>query len=364
MKAEVITLHTVYNYGTQLQMYATQEKLKQYFDEVTFIDYRRSDTYGRNFIRTFTKGNPYKIPVILPTILCWKYKFGKFQKQNIKFTEETYLCEEDFRNFQAQADVYFAGSDQIWNAGWNNGVLAPFYLSFVPDDKLKYAYASSFGRSRLNDDEVMTSKRYIDRFNFITVREESGVKILNKQYQYQNAYRILDPTLAMPPEFWRAVESEKKIKKEYILIYNLQRSRAFDQYASELSRRTGIKLYRLCTRLDQVLKNGTSILIPDIFEFVSLIDHAKYVLTDSFHATAFSMNLGTEPICIYPSEYSGRIDEFLKLVGEEQRHIRNYKDYDVINRHVNWTRVQKVLEKERVRTDIFLKNVVENVMQA
>ena len=61
MKAGVITLHSVCNYGTQLQAYATQEKLKQYFEDVVFIDYRRPDTYGINLIKTFTKGKSLSI---------------------------------------------------------------------------------------------------------------------------------------------------------------------------------------------------------------------------------------------------------------------------------------------------------------
>ena len=72
MKAEVITLHSVCNYGTQLQAFATQEKLKEYFDEVEFINYKRSNTYGIGLLKTFTKGNILKAPFILPTLIRWK----------------------------------------------------------------------------------------------------------------------------------------------------------------------------------------------------------------------------------------------------------------------------------------------------
>lgn len=78
MKAGVITLYNVCNYGTQLQAYATQEKLKEYFEEVEFIQYKRKDTYGLGLLRTFTKGNPLKILPILPTLIRWKMVFGAF----------------------------------------------------------------------------------------------------------------------------------------------------------------------------------------------------------------------------------------------------------------------------------------------
>lgn len=358
MKAAVITLHTVCNYGTQLQTFATQEKLKEYFDEVVFIDYRRPDTYGKGLLKTFTKGNVLKVPAILPTLIYWKYIFGGFQKKYLKFTDKKYLKNEDFEKFEDVADIYFSGSDQVWNTGWNNGIIPPMYLSFVPNNKPRYAYASSFGKAKLNDEDIKKSKKYIKEFEKITVREESGVSILKEQYNFKNCERVLDPTLTMPPEFWRKYATKKRIKEPYILIYNLNRSKEFDTYAEELSKRTGLKLYRFCTRFDQVFRNGKSLIIPKIFDFITLVDNAKIVLTDSFHATAFSMNLNTEPICIYPSEYSGRLSEFLKLVGAENRHAKDYNDFDVVNRKTDFKKVNKILKDERKKVDMYLCDIV------
>lgn len=360
MKAAVITLHTVCNYGTQLQAYATQEKLRQYFDDVVFIDYRRRDTYGFQLLNTFTKGNALKIPIILPTLIYWKHIFGGFQKKHLSLTKKKYLNDADFENFEDCADIYFSGSDQVWNTGWNNGIIPAMYLSFVADEKPKYAYASSFGKSQLSEEEVQKSEKFINRFNEISVRENSGLKILKEQYGFENAIRIIDPTLVMPASFWRNIAPPNKIKDPYILIYNLNRSREFDEYAEELSRRTGLKLYRFCTRLDQILRNGKSIMMPEILEFITLVDNAKIVLTDSFHATAFAMNLNTEPVCIYPNNYSGRLSEFLDLVDSNQRHAVDYSDFDVIERHVDFNRVNKILDEERKKVDDFLSTITSN----
>lgn len=360
--AAVITLHQVNNYGTQLQAYATQEKLKQYFDDVRFIDYRRADTYGKGLLNSFSNGNPVKALAIMPTLLRWHKVFDGFREQYLHLTKQKYYSEEDFQDFDDFADIYISGSDQVWNAGWNSGILPPFYLSFAPDNKPKFAYASSFGRNQLPETEVEQSRQYIDRFNAITVREESGINILKNQYDYKGEVtRILDPTLAMPAEFWRKVATPRRIKEDYILIYNLNRSAAFDQYAKNLSKCTGLPIYRFCTRYDQIFRAGKSLLIPDIFDFVSLVDHARYVLTDSFHATAFSINMGTEPICIYPNQYSGRISEFLRLVNSEQRHAKDYGDLDVINRHVDFAEVQQILDSERIKVDDYLQSMKDFV---
>lgn len=149
------------------------------------------------------------------------------------------------------------------------------------------------------------------------------------------------------------------IWNEYILIYNLNRSKEFDRYAVELSRRTGLKLVRFCTRYDQFYRPGKSMLVPEVFDFISLIDNAKYVLTDSFHATAFSLNLHTEPICVYPKEFGGRLESILQQTNQTQRHIADYSDFDVVNRPVDFDYVGRILEGERRKANEFLKEVVK-----
>ena len=336
MKAAVITLHTVCNYGTQLQVYATQEKLKQYFDDVVFIDYRRPDTYGKELLKTYAKGNPLRALAFFPTMLRWKKVFGDFLKNNINLSNEVYLKDEDFDNFIDIADVYFSGSDQVWNTGWNSGIIPAFYLSFVPDNKPRYAYSSSFGKTEFTKNEISNTKKYIDKFSAISVRESSALSILTEKYGYKNCINLLDPTLAITADFWRELMPRNRIKEDYILIYNLNRNKEFDKYADLVAKYTGYKLYRFCTRFDQIVKNGKSIMIPNIFEFITLIDNAKLVITDSFHATAFSVNLGTDFVCVYPKDYSSRLSDFLNLMDIKERNIKNYNDLEVIERHIDF----------------------------
>lgn len=101
-------------------------------------------------------------------------------------------------------------------------------------------------------------------------------------------------------------------------------------------------------------------MIPSIPDFISLIDNAKYVLTDSFHATAFSMNMNTEPICIYPKEFGGRLESFLALTKSLQRHVLNYNDFEVVNRPVDFDTVNKILTHERKKADQFIDMIIKD----
>lgn len=358
MKVDVITLHAVQNYGSVLQALATQELLRSHGCEVTIINYVRENVRWENLSHTWCGNNPIKAMVMFPTISRWKKVFGGFCKEYLNLTKEIYTTEEDFEKYPLDADAYCTGSDQVWNSKWNEGIITPLYLGFVPEDKFKFAFSASFGQSSLEQEEVEATRKYIQQYKYISVRESSAKDILEKQYNYPVATHVVDPTLAMTPEFWRNYATPRKIKEDYILIYNLNRSKEFDQYAVELSKKTGLKLVRFCTRYDQFYRPGKSMLVPEVFDFISLIDNAKYVLTDSFHATAFSMNLNTEPICVFPKEFGGRLGSFLELTDSMQRKVKDYNDFDVVNRNVDFEKVNKILEGERDKVNSFISTVI------
>lgn len=363
MKIDIITLHAVPNYGSVLQALATQEIFKLHGCDVTIINYVRENVRQENLLKTWSKGNPIKALIMYPTIQRWKTVFSKYCIEHLNLSNRIYTTEEDFKTYPLNADAYCTGSDQVWNSKWNRGIILPLYLSFVPKNKFKFTYSASFGQSQLNKEEISATQEYIKQYRFISVREDTGKDIIENQYHYPNAIHIVDPTIAMTPEFWRNYSSPRKIQDDYILIYNLNRSKEFDNYANQLSKKTGLKLVRLCTRYDQFYRCGKSILVPEIPDFISLIDNAKYVLTDSFHATAFSMNLNTEPICVYPKDFSSRIESFLSLTNSLQRHVINYNDFDVINRKTNFDEVNRILDKERIKVNHFIDNVLMAIKQ-
>lgn len=359
MKIALITLHAIKNYGSVLQTFATQEIFKEYGNEVELVNYIREDSLDKNLLHTWCGSNLIKKMAMLPTLMKWKFVFNKFIVNHFKLTEHVYTFPEDFEKYSIQADVFCTGSDQVWNTGWNGGIIKPLFLDFVPNSKFRFAYAASFGKKSLSAEEVYETKDLIQKYDFISVREDYAKTMLEEYYGYQNAVHVVDPTLAYDGDFWRKYAPESKIQGDYILIYNLNRSKEFDNYAVELSKRTGLPIYFLCRRYDQFVRPGKSVLIPEVFEFVTLIDNAKYVLTDSFHATAFSLNLNTAPICVYPNEYGGRLESILRMTNTLQCHIKSYQDFDVINRQVDFEQVNRILSQQRKKTREFLRKVFE-----
>lgn len=360
-KIAVITFHAVSNHGSVLQTLATKKKLESIGLDVEIINFKKQECTGifpliKFWNQDFT--NPLKKLVrgiiLFPSFVKWKYMFAKFLNKyvGIDINEKSYTTEEDFNSLPIDADIYCVGSDQVWNSVWNGDILKPLFLSFAPDNLPKVAYSSSFGRTELSDNEKAETARLLKKFDAISVREASGLSIL-KDLGIEGAVNILDPTLLMDQQFWARYTPERKIKEEYVLIYQLYSNRDFDNYASKIARARGCKLVRFCTRYDQLLKNGHGYLAPCVEDFLSLIKYANLLITDSFHGTAFACNLNTEFLSYIP-KFGGRIYNLLNIVSLSDRAITDFNNLHAADCPIDFKPVNAVLGEERKKADAYL----------
>lgn len=367
----IITLQNVRNYGSALQALATQHIMEQLGLKVDFINYNKLGRMSYfDIAKPYTKDKSILAKLIYPFILIPSFikedrVFKAFLKKHLKQQEKEYTCMEDFKDYPITSDIYCTGSDQTWNSGWNNGILPELFLQFVPDGVKKISYAASIGKNQLDEWEVEETKRLLSRYDAISVREASAKEIVENQLQLPSATHVLDPTLQVDREFWLKIlgtnYNPKYEKGKYVLIYQLNTNPQFDVYAKEFAKRKGWRLIRFCIRHYQGLRCGKAELIPNVEDFVGLIANAGCVITDSFHATAFSCNLNTPMICIYPNEFSSRLASILKLVGLENRHLTDYNDFSFVdNTSVDFTHVNEVLERERQVGWDFLKKAIED----
>ncbi|WP_295090334.1 polysaccharide pyruvyl transferase family protein [Ruminococcus sp.] len=362
MKIAVITMHAVKNYGSALQTYATQRILESLGCEPVVIDYIREKNLDKNLISTWTRKDTgikklLKAVVLYPTVLRWKKVFNSYLHDNIRLTDHCYSSEQDLLSSPVEADVFCTGSDQVWNSGWNDGIERAFYLTFVPDNVPKIAFAASIGKAELTQEETDAVKPLLERYNAISVREESAQRLL-LDLGLHNVEFCLDPTLLLSRSEWLKHAKRTLRKKKYILVYQLDHDTSFDCYAQEVAHRTGLELVRICTRFDQVRLPGKPVFIPEVCQFISLINQAECVITNSFHATAFCINLNTNFISIYPSEYSSRLHDVLTLFDLQERHLSSWKQFDLIDRPIDFARVNTKLREERKTSIELIKKMI------
>ena len=364
-KIAIITFHAVSNHGSVLQTLATKKKMAQWGFEVEIINFKKQECTGIFPLIKFWNQdvtNPLKKLVrgviLFPSFLKWKYMFARFLRKyvDVDIDAKSYTTEEDFNTLPIDADIYCVGSDQVWNSIWNGDILKPLFLSFVPDELPKVAYSSSFGRTELSDTEKDETAALLKKFDLISVREESGLKIL-EDLGIHNAVNILDPTLLMDQKFWAQYTPDRIIKEEYVLIYQLYSNSEFDKYAEEIAKRRKCKLVRFCTRYDQLLKRGQGYLAPNVEDFLSLIKHASLLITDSFHGTAFACNLNTEFLAYIP-KFGGRIYNLLNIVALQDRAITDFNNIHAADTRIDFAPVNAALDIERKKGDEYIQRML------
>ncbi len=315
-RVAVITLQAVKNYGSVLQAYATQVVLERLDQDVVIIDYIREFNLDNKIADKITENDKglkkiAKEIVLYPTIKKWKKVFNDFLKKNLNLTKKVYTYPQDFIENPIEADVFCVGSDQVWNIEWNDGIIGPLYLDFVKDKK-KISFSSSIGMSALGEKSKEVAKLLMD-FSNITVRERSGVEMLHAIGVEKVSY-CCDPTLLLDCSFWKEFsKAPKKCPKKYVLLYQLNRNHEFDKMASEIASKLNCELVRICMRYDQIRLPGKHIIVPEVSEFLGLIENAELILTDSFHATAFSINFNKNFYVVYVELLLNSVDRCVAI---------------------------------------------------
>lgn len=364
-RISILTLHDVPNYGSVLQTFATQEIFKGMGLIPNVLNYKRITAHGIVRRVNETVKNDSLLKRIVKSIVYYFYfsrqekVFASFRNKHLTISKATLLNEDDFQKLPIDSDIYCTGSDQTWNNEWYGHVLKSFFLTFVPNGIKKISYASSFGRLSLPEEEQKEVKQYLESYDAISLREESGVKIV-KQLGFDGAVHVLDPTLQMGSVFWN--QYIKKPKEEhYVLVYQLNKHPWFNEFVELFARKKGLKIIRFGAYIHQLFKSGKLKFLPTPFAFPSYIAYADYVITDSFHATAFSLNLHTTPICIYPDRFSSRLNDVLQLTHLERLHVKTLDDIEIFNvQPVCWDEVDCILENKRKIGYEYLKGAIKS----
>ena len=360
MKVSFFQTCDIQNMGSVLVAFATQKILERYADDVDLFSFIYSNKYANEPVLKYFYNLPKTISKFFTIIKMKRYR--KYLSKYINWNQAKFIANEDIENFNFDADIYCVGSDVSWNPAYkthNHWDYEKRYLNFIPNDKRKFSFATSFGIEKIDDKLVNMTRKHLEQFEKVSVREDAGVKILNEQYGYDNAVKLIDPTLVFDYKFWKKYIPKSKIEEDYILVYdlNIEHKREFDKYVKKISNKTKTKIIRISLGYKQIFRCGKTIVLPSMFEFLSLIANAKFVLADSFHGTIFALNFNVEPICVLPRFTPARMNSILSLLNCEHKILKDFNDFDILNRTTDFKHVNKVLEKERKKVDEFLSSI-------
>ena len=322
MKISTITFHKSVNYGAILQTYALQQALLKCGYESEVVDYARMKS--EMFVKVNYR-NPKKAvkQLALNSLTAFRYnerknlfyKFSDFTDSYIKLSDHYDTYEELCKN-PPKADMYLMGSDQVWNITYR--YRPEFFAEFAPEGVKKASYAASIGNYKYNDQQMKQFSKGLYGINPISVREESAAEFLDKNFDIQPNVHI-DPVFLLSPDEWGSIAIKPQIKGKYILCYALTKNKLMQQAIDKLKKETGYKVVVVSSQPNKFVKGDVHIYNAGPREFVGLFKDAEFVLTTSFHGTAFSV-LFNKPFYNFTLDYySSRTNDLLQKLGLTDR---------------------------------------------
>lgn len=372
-KVAILTFKENNNYGAFLQAFSLQYTLSKKNYDVEVIDYVRKLTIENSkLIKTWPQ---YSFKIMIKSIVSFRRnlilnKKAKEVHGKIKLSSKKYYSSDQLKQDQNNWDKFIVGSDQVWNYV-NTNFDPSFFLSFVEDDSKKISYAASFGISEIPEkfpkeiEDVngignfkQAYSEYLSSFSSISVREKTGKKIVT-ELTNKTAEVVLDPTLLITKEEWKKISQVRPVKDKYILIYSLDNKKEFFKQAKILSDKLNMPLKQVFAKPKSKLY-GVKNIYANPLEWVEVFYNASYILTDSFHGTAFSINL-EKPFRVFYHEGKNtytRIDNLLEMVGLENQKMTATTVLSG-EENIDYTLVRAKLDKQREKSLKYLDRNLE-----
>lgn len=329
MKVGILTFPNSTSYGATLQMAALYRTVKNLGHDAEVINYFNAymkaykHTGSRHAMRGLRNAAKNAAKVFLHRRLV--PSFRQFENQNTAlFPKKAFVEKESLRFADERYDAVVCGSDQVWNPDITNYDLS-FFLDFCGETTKRISYAPSFGIESLPEQLRESAARELNRFSAISVREESG-RVLVEQMTGKNVPIVIDPTMLLDAEDWTRLEQAHPMGKgDYILYYTVYTSQSLMRFCRKLSEKTGLKIIvvggnavRKKMNRDPMLDYAVDV-SPS--EWLYLIHHARYVVTNSFHGTAFSINYRKNFYVEFSSPANTRLEYITSMLGLQSRVI-------------------------------------------
>lgn len=371
------------NYGGMLQAYATISMLEEREIDYELIQYEKSLSLKEKIrsiprlfngillndkYEAFKKNQGFKrYPEFAENDAIRMKAFERFKEEHFTKLSPVFVGYENLKKGAKRYSAVITGSDQLWSPA---GLPTNYYnLMFVPDNICKISYASSFGVKKIPWYQISRTREFLNRIDYISMRENRGSEIV-KEITGKVVPTILDPVFMFDQKGWKKLIPEKTEQKEsYIFAYFLGNNSKHRDAVKKLAKKTGLKIIAL-RHLDQYVDKDENFgdyvpydVGPD--RFLNLLRGAKFVCTDSFHGSCFSI-IHKKQFMVF-NRYSenskhsknSRIDTLCQNLGlEERRYNGHIKD---IMKPIDYDSVFNKLEMLKKAADDYLDKALQDV---
>lgn len=361
MKVGIITFHRALNYGALLQTFALRYSLSKLGADAQVLDYRNSIMEDMYFYPSLSQRanlkDKLKFLIQGKSELKRRAKFEEYRNSYLNLSGVLHT-KEDMMLISNEYDKFITGSDQVWNYGAHD-FDKNYFLQFVNESNKKYSYAASFGISYLPSEYKEEYKKYLNDFAMCSVRENQGLDILSS-LGIVNQRIDLDPTMLLTKEDWQAyLNTSVKTKHKYIFAYYFELTDTLRSYIEKLAKKTGYMVVFVGNPLKSPFHCKCKRLkTADPIDFVNAISNAEYVVTNSFHGTAFSIIFNKKfyvELLKTDSKVNSRIENILQTFSSKKQIIVVSKMNDALD----WNFVNSKMDEMRKESLDYLKEILK-----
>lgn len=345
-KIGIVTWFFAANPGTAFQAYALQQYINSLpHCKAELVNYKYEAGYNNI---AFAHGYGPLSWAVRTLLNVRKYMFCSFQRKNIVYYPKKKISRKKLSCINDRYDQFILGSDQIWNVKFTE-FDKTFFLDFV-SRKRKGAYAPSLGKDEWPEEYREQIRQYLSDFAFIGVREKQSVNVVQPLTDKQ-VHWSLDPTFLLKKEDWKRI-ARNPDEGDYIFEYCITKSPTIRQATERLSEMTGLPVVEYGGVRKRV-PSAKRMPHPSADTWLGYLVNAKYVITDSFHGCAFSINTNTNFFVMVTANGS-RLYSVLELFCLQDRILSDGMEIN-LSRTIDWESVNRILEERRNESREWLK---------
>ncbi|WP_137922406.1 polysaccharide pyruvyl transferase family protein [Hydrogenophaga sp. 2FB] len=382
MNVGILTFHFSDNYGAALQAYALRRWLTEQGHRAGFIDYRPAhiEHGGQLSLPTSPAKLKANLKVVYLAVSSFlhehfghrgqKDKFVRFREHFLGVQRDATTTSNGASLAAAQAfDLIVAGSDQIWSPSQHHGFDANYFLAFAqPFKARKISYAASFGRDQVSPSHAAQLPQLLYHFDAISVREASGVALVEKAIGHKPA-NVPDPTLLLSDYAELTSRAPSEHREPYVFCYGLRSPDNIRQTADLVSTQLDCPILSPHNPHRRWLEIGQTV-YPDPGEWVALVKDASFVVTNSFHGTVFAL-LFKKPFIVAgltgdKASANARALNLLRAVGLEHRFAPSFSaphTQALMAQAIDWAAVDQRLLELREAGGAFLRTQLQAVIK-
>lgn len=353
-KIGILTFHRAVNYGAQLQSYALQRTVSDLGAECELVDYlcpAITEPYKPFNIKKKKPLQSFAKSCVMFNRRKKKIKsFESFQNKIVKSKEQ--YTSKTISQAKDKYDLFITGSDQVFSP-WCADFDPAYFLTFANDSQ-KFSYAASFAAKEIPDDKKEEFSRRLSGFQKLSVREKDGVRLV-KELCGKEAVVNLDPTLLLGADKWSEI-AQAPANEPYILIYTVMPQISLVDFACNLAKEKNMKVIYLNDAPHLHNNNIEYVRASSVESFIGYIKNASYVVSNSFHATAFSVIFHRSMFIEFQNKINRNVrsESFLGELGIS-RGIENGKAEET---KIDWNDVDKKLDVQKKKSLEYLKSII------